>query len=105
MELGEMKELPKKAGKAKLQFGYEGKKTPPFRVGKKIVLPGYKDAEFFPLQNGKQFLFYFNHLWFGGTDENVFLVRLDTDNILDVINLKELKEKHFYKVLKTKIIQ
>lgn len=103
-----MKKLPKKAGQAELQFGYKGKKKPPFRVGKKIVLPiytSYRDAEFFPLQNGKQFLFYFAHLlWFGGIDENVFLVRLDTD-ILNVINLDKLNEKDFYKALKPEIIQ
>ncbi len=105
MKLEEMKELPKKAGEAKLQFGYKGKKTPPLRIGKKIILPGYKSTEFFPLQNGKQFLLDLGHsLWFGGTDENVFLVRLNTD-ILKVINLEELNEKDFYKILKPEIIQ
>ena len=88
MRLFEMKNPPKVAGLAKLQFGYKGRtERPPFRKGVDIVLPDDEEAEFFPLMDGEQFLVRLTQegdynrnverqFWFGGTDEQPFLVRL-----------------------------
>ncbi|MBI2673681.1 MAG: hypothetical protein HYX23_00110 [Candidatus Zambryskibacteria bacterium] len=83
MKLFKMRTVPKKAGMAKLQFGYKGgAHAPPFRESTDIVLPDNPESEFFPLMNGEQFLLRIisggseTQYWFGGTDERPFLVRL-----------------------------
>jgi len=82
-----MAEVPKKAGKATLEWvnPHESPVREPTRDGDKILLPNYRDIEMFPLQKDwNQFLFAMGtnaeskvKLWFGGTDENPFLVRLN----------------------------
>lgn len=87
MRLFEMNPAPTKAGMARLQFSSRNGKAntpPPFREGEHVVLPEDREAEFFPLMNGEQFLFRNasdsrsrdTQYWFGGTDEQPFLVRL-----------------------------
>ena len=77
--------LPVKAGDAALEFdqGVEDAK----REGKRITLPYDSMAEYYPLRKKSQFLFYIGprpqhemaRVWFGGTEEQPFLVRLTTD--------------------------
>jgi hypothetical protein len=87
MKLFEMSELPRTAGRAILKFGAE-ERMHLERDGKEITLPGDPEMDFFPLMEGQQFLVrknitdrdsgrYETAVWFGGTDENPFLVRLD----------------------------
>ena len=89
MQLGTMETRPKEAGIARIQFGCENKrKALPFRQGNRIVLPDNPQAEFFPLKDGRQFLFTcptdptmetpeVTRVHFGGTDEtSAFLTRL-----------------------------
>lgn len=80
MRLFEMVKRPETAGLAKLAFG---KDAMPRRDEKEILLPDSPDVDFFSLLGGKQFLVRLGRdvvsepqLWFGGTDEQPFLVRL-----------------------------
>ena len=81
IELGDKR--PIAAGKAKLEYKSikdlctEGKY--PHRDGNLIVLPYEASLELFSLQeHWNQFLVSaYGELWFGGTDENPFLVRMD----------------------------
>ena len=69
---------PKKARKATLE--YDPKASQPFRKEDVIVLPDRGDLQLYRLQTGwNQFIarFDFSTVWFGGTDENPFLVRID----------------------------
>lgn len=70
---------PTHAGKAVLEFS--GEVVEPHRDGDVIVLPVNPDVELFRLQpNWNQFLISTQHgTWFGGTDENPFLVQMETD--------------------------
>lgn len=83
MRLFELEKRPTKAGKAKLDYGVVGE---PSRVRRTIVIPNTPDLELFPLQdNWNQFLVITGRnraVWFGGTDENPFLVAMD-DDVLD----------------------
>lgn len=105
MKLSEFKELPKKAGMAEIKWvdthhrtkadrmlaGHDGRVM---RIGDQIILPADSTVEFFPLRDGDQFLFYdgLNHgasggrVYFGGTDEKPFLVRMNPQ-ILTTIRL------------------
>jgi hypothetical protein len=71
--------LPKKAGIAVLDW----KGRDAIRNGGTIVLPNHEEVEFFPLLNGVQFLLKVSgreraqQVFFGGTDEQPFLVELE----------------------------
>lgn len=70
--------LPKKAGVAVLDW----KGGDPRRDGKTIKLPASEEVQFFPLLDGVQFLIQIpnerrGRVFFGGTDEQPFLVELD----------------------------
>lgn len=75
IELG--KQRPKKAGRATLE--YEDCRSP-FRRRTHIVIPDKGEVELLQLQeNWNQFLAIVgNHIYFGGTDENPFLVEMDS---------------------------
>jgi len=80
MRLGEMgNNLPRVAGKAKLEYSING--TRPYREGDTIIIPDKPLGELFSLRDDcYQFLYSTNHnnnLWFGGTDENPFLVEMN----------------------------
>lgn len=75
---------PKKADKATLCW--EKGSTEPVRNGLRIHLPINPMAIFYPLQDGKQFLFENdNSYWFGGTDEEPFLVQMSQKAINNYI--------------------
>jgi|SRR3989338_2935695 len=87
MKLFEIRNVPKTAGVAKLDFGKRNTngRIPPFRAGTVIVLPDNPELELFSLKEGEQFLLRNTvsgsytketQFWFGGTDESPFLVRL-----------------------------
>lgn len=96
MKLFEIGELPKKAGVAKLKFNNNGT-TPeiPYRRGSTIKLPGNSEVEYFSLMDGVQFLLRSTDknkkplFWFGGTDEQPFLVRLRQEPFLSFMNRGE----------------
>lgn len=67
-------QLPQRAGEAKLEFARAV--GMPTRKEDLIQLDFDPKFEFFPLKKGEQFLFVGIGVWFGGTDENPFLVRL-----------------------------
>lgn len=79
-----MKELPKTADKARLEWSY-GLGTPQ-RQGNKIGLPKDKTARYFSLNGGSQFIIdvgnfssgNMRRVWFGGTDEEPFLVEMNS---------------------------
>lgn len=96
MRLFELPTLPKRAGKAVLLFEGSGQ---PVRNGKEIVLPTHPEGEWFPLKDGTQFLFRpvgYSTVWFGGTDENPFLVILRTEPFT---TFARQGEEGFYKYL------
>lgn len=65
--------LPKKAGVAAINW-----KGGPMREGNTIHLPNHDEVQFFPFLNGEQFLIQSRDVvFFGGTDEQPFLVQLD----------------------------
>jgi len=69
---------PKRAGKAFLE--YDDRCESPYRKGDVIVLPTRGDLQLYRLQSGwNQFVARLDYstVWFGGTDENPFLVRID----------------------------
>lgn len=92
MRLFEMARLPKRAGLAELRFLDRGARTPAtVREDRVITLPNDRQqVEFFPLKSGEQFLVAVSHqgnkeygalrvyrqIYFGGTDEQPFLVEL-----------------------------
>lgn len=85
MRLAEMKQLPPKAGKAILDWN---EKVLPQRNDRHIVLPHSHDVEFFWVVEAVQFLIVSHHnngwsrspsCWFGGTDEEPFLVELQPE--------------------------
>lgn len=84
MLLGEMTELPKKAGLARLEFDV-GRDFLPYRRGRTIHLNSDPQAEFFALKAGEEFLYGYgggSEVYFGGTDEAVFLTRLNEEPML-----------------------
>lgn len=75
-ELGSRR--PKRAGKAILE--YDDVVPGPYRNGSTIVLPNRGDLQLIKLQKDwNQFMVRFDYgtVWFGGTDENPFLVSID----------------------------
>ena len=115
MRLFEMKDLPKVADKAVLEWD-KGIQNPK-RDGKKIWLPRHDSVEFFPLQNNRQFLLLskekkdgdhyserkIQELFFGGTDENPFLVQLRKDETFRTFKMHG--ENGFYDILKPKRVK
>lgn len=100
MKLFEMKkDLPATAGIAKIRY------MPvhvPMREGAVITLPNYCEDEFFPLQQGRQFLFRKNgRCWFGGTDELPFLAEVRQEAFED---FKNDGEDGFYDSLRPDLI-
>ena len=85
MYLFELKgKLPKKADKATLHWekGFQNA----VRQGVVIHLPNEPTASFYSLQDGRQFLFGYNrNYWFGGTDEEPFLVQMEAQAINNYI--------------------
>ncbi len=82
MYLFEMKDLPKTADKAILEW--DKRIARPRREREKISLPYDPLTMYFPLQGGNQFLLSYNddsnrRTWFGGTDEEPFLVEMESD--------------------------
>lgn len=85
MKLFEMQQLPQKAGMTLLEFSPNSWSNPT-RNGQTIILPKRPEDELFSLKGGQQFLFRCagrttsgseeTQFWFGGTEENAFLVRL-----------------------------
>lgn len=104
MKLSEMKRLPKKAGRATLVFIDVNQ---PNRIQDRILLPKNPEAEFFLLQRRRQFLYreYSQSslgIWFGGTDENPFLVQVGKE----AFNAFKIRgEKGFYEALKPEVIK
>ncbi|MCK4552852.1 hypothetical protein KAT80_01480 [Candidatus Pacearchaeota archaeon] len=98
-----IKSLPKKAGKAKINWDSVDE---PIREGKDIILP-LQDTVYLPLAKGEQFLFKsFEHesyraprenYWFGGTDEEPFLVQIEKDAFNTFTNNGE---EAFYRSIK-----
>src|SRR3989338_2608130 len=79
--------LPKKAGVAVLDW----KDGEPTRDGKTINLPAYEEVQFFPLLDGVQLLLQIPRgervrAFFGGTDEQPFLVELEPSVIVSLRN-------------------
>lgn len=79
----------------------------PRRDGNTIILPLTPLAQIYPLRNGEQFLYqmgcdngrghtYFRY-WFGGVDENLFLVEIREDPAIRYLNHGE---DEFYRALK-----
>lgn len=103
MRLAEMKKFPTTAGKARLEFSEAG--TTPLRNNENISLPLNRECEYFSLRDGKQFLYvlyrYGKQVYFGGTDENPFLVQLQDRTLSAFLHDGE---KGFYHSLKPSII-
>jgi hypothetical protein len=87
--------LPSKAGKAKIHFTHENISRPK-RDKEDIILPLSKAGELYPLAQGTQFIFTQSgqginrEIFFGGTDEEPFLVQL-SPNIFSA-----LREEKFF---------
>jgi len=105
MQLVEMESRPERAGDAVLVWG-DGlfKARTPSRDGKLIYLPLNPGAKFYPLKNGEQFLFCSRsgRCWFGGTDEQPFLVALFPDAYKYFLSGGEAG---FYEALKPAVIR
>lgn len=108
MRLRELSSLPSQAGSAELNWNKDA--VEPYRNGKRIDLPFKpKIVEFFPLKQGEQFLFAYDspvglnrgqrnsQVFFGGTDEQPFFVRLQPKALE---NYLEGGEEAFFKSLK-----
>lgn len=110
MILYKMKEKPTKAGMAQLHFGQQGLLgqllLPPSisRSGNHIVLSDNPGLDFYPLKDGEQFLAdeYDHGVWFGGTDERPFLVRIESSLLSDY---KHGGEEAFFESLKPERIR
>ncbi len=106
MRVAEIKKLPKQAGVATLEWFRENDRLPS-RNGRNIRLRRRAEAEFYPLQNGEQFLYRLypdnpkDYVWFGGTDQAPFLTTLKPAAFLA---LASGGEKAFYEALKPPII-
>jgi hypothetical protein len=94
MRLLEMKRRPTVFGKARIEYG----KNPINRMGGTILIPNDNFTEIFPLEHeGKRDQFILarrvsseNTYWFGGTDENPFLVQLDSEPFNKFLNHGEV---------------
>ena len=79
MYLWEMKDLPRQADKARLDWD-KGLSFPQ-RDRSRIGLPFMEGVRYFPLLDGKQFIVQTSEhgrTWFGGTDEEPFLVEMNS---------------------------
>ena len=82
MRIINTKNFPKRAGKAILEYKVD--ESEPKRDEEYIILPLIPRADLFFLAGGNQFLFHigkerndhWDRYWFGGTDENPFLVEI-----------------------------
>lgn len=104
MRLYEMKRLPELAGSASLEFSQ--KYGMPLRKDSTIYLPKDDNVEFFPLLSGKQFILWVSGhnesgCFFGGTDEQPFLVRLKQEYLA---YFARNGEKGFLESLKPRLI-
>ena len=121
MKLAEMESLPERAGLARLNFVSKagdrvlkdqfGRSVLAFRRDDTIFLINNPQAELFWLKNGNQFLFVGpnfiwelgrSQIWFGGTDEQPFLVNLEPEAYQAFL---DHGEAGFYQALKPKIIK
>ena len=97
MYLFELKNPPIRAGKAVLEWNYA--QRDPVRDRNNIFLPYKLEDQYFSLNNGEQFLIKnYGRMWFGGTDEEPFLVEMDKilfDNFIQ----SNGSEKNFYDAL------
>jgi len=93
MKLFEMTEKPTKAGQARILFSNDV--SQPVRQDREIYLPDNPELEFYDLVKSRQFLVRLpartahdrdEHVWFGGTDEKPFLVRLQGEAFLKFIH-------------------
>ena len=100
-----MQNLPERADKALLKW--DSAITVPQRDKNKITLPLLKSGllSYFPLQQGRQFLTVLNgqnlsqqRAWFGGTDEEPFLVEMHPEVVLHFIK-NGGSEDNFYRFL------
>lgn len=103
MYLFEMKKKPATADKAKLEWDREwsNDRTLPRRDGDVIWMPFHGESLYFPLRGGKQFLVKpatREGVWFGGTDEEPFLVEMEVA-VLDAYIKSGGSEEAFYKSL------
>lgn len=111
MKLYELRTRPKVAGTANLIFGHpDQNKRPPLREGPNIFLPDDPELDFHPLENGQKILIRLVAAgdgarqityWFGGTEENPFLVRVDQ---VAFDAFKQSGEQGFFNALKPQII-
>jgi hypothetical protein len=104
VKLKEMKRKPKKAGVAEIQF--EEYRIHVELIGNVIHLPSWEENDFFRLKKGKQFLFVqkgtLDSYWFGGTDENPFVVEITKEAFQA---FEKGGEKAFYDFLKPEVIK
>ncbi len=105
-----VKHLPKLAGRATIRWNTQGQVR---REGPEISLPIHEQAEFLPLQGGRQFVYRLpasqneQAVFFGGTDEEPFLVRLIPQMTEVVEDAKTLRsgEATFYQSLKPRKVK
>jgi hypothetical protein len=106
VKLFEMKTLPKTFSKAKID--YDEGASAPRRNGDVIVFPhdGYTDLYPIGLQRQKQFILTRGPeaYWFGGTDENPFLVRINVNPVKAFLEGGVLREACFYQSLRLREI-
>lgn len=102
MRLFEMKELPRAFGKARVNY-VEGISSPS-RENNTINIPHDGYTELFPLRNDQFLLHRGSENWFGGTDENPFLVQLSERPFEAFIEGGILGPAHFYSILRWKEI-
>lgn len=106
MKLKELSALPAQAGQARLAF-VRSTGEEPYREGERIVLPRQPEADFWPLQNGEQFVYSVSledrlcH-FFGGTDERPFFVEIEGR---PVERLRQQGEVAFYQALMPPLIE
>ncbi|MEK6888970.1 MAG: hypothetical protein AABW80_02570 [Nanoarchaeota archaeon] len=100
MYVFELKDVPRRAGEAVLDW--DRGVTYPLREKKKIGLPLRKDTEFFSLAGGRQFIVRPSvterSCWFGGTDEEPFLVEMDV-KVAQLYIDSAGDEEEFYRTL------
>lgn len=93
MKLFEMAERPSKHGQATVVF--DPQVNFPVRQKRTIHLPEQVELEYYPLARGRQFLVRIpasiardreTQVWFGGTDERPFLVRLQVEAFMSFVH-------------------
>ncbi|MBI4022697.1 hypothetical protein HY375_00835 [Candidatus Berkelbacteria bacterium] len=114
MRLFELGKLPTRAEKATIEWASSKDHHEPTRVEHTIVLPRRTDAEFFPLLEGRRFVYTYEgeehqvwekgssvrrrerFVWFGGTDEQPFLTRLTDDPLTSLF--KKGQDEFFWQL-------